>query len=112
MVLPSKFQDSIMASATRAASALRHSTSALEARACEDSDVMLRGHTGPRWYARPMLSLLGFRIVRRDGRIHTLGRFHIGGVAYCVWALPPKAGATAHRHDLFDHNDKATLVEV
>jgi hypothetical protein len=28
-------------------------------------------------------------MVRRDGRIHALGRFHIGGDAYCVWALPP-----------------------
>jgi hypothetical protein len=33
--------------------------------------------------------LLGVRMVRNDGRIHVLGRFHIGGVAYCAWALPP-----------------------
>ena len=90
---------SIMASATLRlprdqATALQH----WRQEACEDSDVMLRGHPGPRWYARPMLFLLGFRMVRSDGRIHALGRFHISGVAYCVWALPPKAGATAHRY--------------
>src|SRR5437870_11612338 len=34
----------------------------------------------------------------RDGRIQSLGRFHIGGVAYFVWALPPNAGGTAQRH--------------
>jgi hypothetical protein len=45
-----------------------------------------------------MISLLGFRMVRSDGRIHALGRFHIGGVAYCVWAFPPNAGGAAHRH--------------
>jgi hypothetical protein len=39
-----------------------------------------------------MISLLGFRMVRSDGRIHTLGCFHIGWVAYFVWALPPNAG--------------------
>jgi len=33
--------------------------------------------------------LLGVRMARNEGRIHALGRFHIGGVAYCVWALPP-----------------------
>jgi hypothetical protein len=66
--------------------------------ACADADVMLRGHQGPRRSARPMLSLLGFRTVRRDGRIQALGRFHIGGVAYCVWAFPPNAGGAAHRH--------------
>jgi hypothetical protein len=32
---------------------------------------------------------LGFRMVRSDGRIHFLSRFHIGGFAYFVWALPP-----------------------
>jgi hypothetical protein len=86
------------------ASALRlplHPTTALQhwrQEACEDSDVMLRGHTGPRWYARPMFSLLGFRIARHEGRIQALGRFHIGGVACCVWALPPNAGGAAHRH--------------
>jgi len=47
--------------------------------AYEESDVMLR----------PMLSPLGFRIVRSDERIHSLGRFHIGGSAYWEWALPP-----------------------
>src|SRR5262245_58590980 len=31
-------------------------------------------------------------------RIHSLGCCHIGGVAYCVWALPPNAGGAAHRH--------------
>jgi hypothetical protein len=36
-----------------------------------------------------MISPLGFRMVRSDGRIHSLGHFHIGGIACCVWALPP-----------------------
>jgi hypothetical protein len=35
---------------------------------------------------------------RRDGRIQALGCGHIGGTAYCVWALPPEVGRTAHRH--------------
>jgi hypothetical protein len=34
----------------------------------------------------------------REGRIHALGCGHIGGGAYCVWALPPEVGRTAHRH--------------
>ncbi len=54
---------------------------------------MLRGHKGPRRYARPMISPLGFRMVRSDVRIHFLGRFHIGGFAYFVWALPPNVGS-------------------
>jgi hypothetical protein len=54
-----------------------------------DSTVMLRGHKGPRRSAKPVALPLGLRMARRDGRIHTLGCFHIGGVAYCVWALPP-----------------------
>jgi hypothetical protein len=41
---------------------------------------------------------LGFRMVKSDGRIHSLGRFHIGGVAYFVWALPPNVGGTAQRY--------------
>jgi len=41
---------------------------------------------------------LRFYMVRKDVTIHALGRFYIGGVAYFVWALPPKAGGTAHRH--------------
>jgi hypothetical protein len=57
--------------------------------ACKDSSVMLKGHKWPRREARYMISLLGLRMVRSDGRIHALGRFHIGGGAYCVWAYPP-----------------------
>ena len=30
--------------------------------------------------------------VRRDRRIHALGRFHIGGGAYGVWAFLPTGG--------------------
>jgi hypothetical protein len=55
----------------------------------EDADVRLRGHKGPRRSVRLMLSPLGFRRARNEERIHALGRFYIGGVAYCVWALPP-----------------------
>jgi hypothetical protein len=47
---------SIMASATPAVSAPRHRPLALEREACEDSDVMLRGHKEPRRHARPMIS--------------------------------------------------------
>jgi len=42
---------------------------------------MLKGHKGPRRSARPMISLLGFRMVRSDGRIHSVGRFRIGAGA-------------------------------
>jgi hypothetical protein len=70
-----------------AASGPRHRTAAPEAerrrgrqREAERSQRAKRG---------PWLSPLGFGMVRSDGRIHALGRFHIGGVAYCVWALPP-----------------------
>jgi hypothetical protein len=59
---------------------------------------MLKGHKGPRRSARPMIFLLGFRMVRSDGRIHSVGRFRIGGGAYFVWALPPNTGGTAQRH--------------
>src|SRR5262249_56646684 len=47
--------------------------------ACEDSDVMLRGHKWPRRSARPMISLLGFRT---------------GGVmkGYMPWAIATSAG--------------------
>jgi hypothetical protein len=41
---------------------------------------------------------LGFRMARSDKRIHSLGCFHIGGVAYFVWALPPNVGGTAQRY--------------
>jgi hypothetical protein len=42
-----------------------------------------------------MISSLGIRMVRSDGRIHALGGFRIGGTAYGVWALPPNAGGPA-----------------
>jgi hypothetical protein len=35
---------------------------------------------------------LGFRRVRSAERIHSLGRFYIGGVAYFIWALPSNIG--------------------
>ena len=41
---------------------------------------------------RPMLSPRGCRLIRDEGRIHALGRCHIGGIAYLVWALPPMWG--------------------
>jgi len=70
------------------ATALRH----LRQGACEDSDVMLRSHKWLRQYVRPMLSLLGLCMARSNGRIHSLGHFHIGEVAHCEWALPPNIG--------------------
>src|SRR5215831_6775636 len=51
--------------------------------ACEDSDGVLRGHKGPSRSAGPLLSPLGCGMVRCEGRIHALGRIHIGGIAYC-----------------------------
>src|SRR5262245_11698275 len=44
-----------------------------------------------------MFFLFGFRMVRGNGRIHSLGRCHIGGCAYFVWALPPKVVGTVQR---------------
>src|SRR5262249_57131834 len=76
------------------ATALQHERQ----RTCEDAAVRLRGHTWSRRSARPILSSRGFGMVRREGRIHALGRCHIGGAAYFGWALPPKVGGTAHRH--------------
>jgi hypothetical protein len=35
---------------------------------------------------------------RSERRIQALGRLHIGGAAYCVWARPPTVGGKAHRH--------------
>ena len=43
---------------------------------------------------------LGFRMVRSEIRIRSLGRVHIGEAAYFVWALPPNVGGTAQRHPL------------
>jgi hypothetical protein len=84
-----------------------------------DFTVMLRGHKGPRRYARPMISPLGFRMVRRDGRVHSLSRFHIGGSAYfCMGASAqcrrdcPKARTGSSLHDHFDHNVSAICVVV
>jgi hypothetical protein len=34
---------------------------------------------------------------RSDRRLHALGRYHIGGGAYLVWALPPKVVGTVQR---------------
>src|SRR5215470_10683143 len=58
------------------AAALQH----LRQEACRDSTVMLRGHKGPRRSARPMLSLLGFRM---------------GGAmeGYMLWAVATSAGS-------------------
>src|SRR5215510_2558694 len=44
---------------------------------------------------------LGFHMARSEIRIHALGRVHIGGTAYFLWALPPNVGATAQRHVQF-----------
>ena len=44
---------------------------------------------------------LGFRMVRSEIRIRSLGRVHIGEAAYFVWALPPNVGGTAQRHPLW-----------
>jgi hypothetical protein len=83
-----------MASATPAAFAPRTALQHWRPEACEDSDVMLRGRKGPRRSARPMLSPLGFGMVRRDGSIYALGCVHIGGISYGVWALAPHVGGT------------------
>jgi hypothetical protein len=89
---------SIMASATPATSAPCHSTAAREAsslrglrREAEGSHV---AETVSEAHALP--PRLSHR--RREGRIPALGCGHIGGTAYCVWALPPNVGGTVHRH--------------
>jgi len=89
---------SMMVSATPAPCRPCHSPAAREARACGDANVMLRDHTWPKRSTRAMSAPRNCSTVRRDGRIHAPGRLHIGGCAYCGWALPPKAGGTAHRH--------------
>jgi len=50
-----------------------------------------------------------FCMVRSAGRIHARGRFHIGGVAYCVWAFPPTVGGTA-RHGQVQRHTTAALT--
>jgi hypothetical protein len=50
------------------------------------------------------LSPLGLRMARSDGRIHALGRFHIGGVAYLCM------GASAHR--LYRHVEYPTVADA
>jgi hypothetical protein len=37
-----------------------------------------------------MSSPLGFRMARSNVRLHSLGLFDIGGVAYFVWAFTPR----------------------
>src|SRR5262245_37234302 len=76
----------------------------LRQEACMDITVTLRGHKGQRRYARPVALPLGLRIARSDGRIHTLGRFHIGGVAYL------SMGASAHR--LHRHVEYPTVADA
>ena len=53
---------------------------------------------------------LGFRMVRSDARIHSLGRFRIGGVAYYVWAFPPNAEGTDHmRFKPIEHRERGRM---
>src|SRR5262245_28824053 len=89
---------SIMASATPAAAAPRHSTSALEARSLRglrrDAERCQGAETVSEAYDRPPRFSHG----RSDGRIQALVHCHIGGGAYFVWALPPMVGGTAQRH--------------
>jgi len=87
-----------MASATPAAFAPRHSTSALKARIRQQLRRVAEGSlvagTVREAHDLPPRFLHG----SSDGRIHALGRFHIGGAAYFVWALPPTVGGTAQRY--------------
>src|SRR5262249_46858053 len=89
---------SIRASATAAASAPRHSTTALEARSLRglrrDAEGSQVAETVSEAHDLPPRFSHG----RRDERIHALGHCHIGGTAHVVWALPPKVVGTAHRH--------------
>jgi hypothetical protein len=87
-----------MASALPAASIPRPDTPVLEARSLRglrhDAEESLLAETISEARALPPWCAHG----RRDGRIQALGRCHIGGGAYLVWALPPNVRGTPHRH--------------
>src|SRR5262249_43062037 len=68
-----------MASATPSASASRHSASALEASSMWGLRRDAEAHDLPSRFSHR----------RSDKRIHYLGHFYIGGIAYWEWALPP-----------------------
>src|SRR5262249_8942361 len=98
-----KLSTSIMASATPAASAPRHSTSALEARSMRGLQRDAEGSHVAETVSEANALPLGFRMVRSDVRIHSPGRFRIGEVAYCVWAFPPNVGGTARHVQVHSH---------
>src|SRR5262249_8288230 len=75
----------IMASATLAASAARHNTSALEARSMRGRRRNAEGAHVAETVSKAHDLPLGFRVVSSDVRIHSVGRFHMGGGAYFVW---------------------------
>jgi hypothetical protein len=91
-------QASIMASATSAASAPRHSTVALGARSLRGRRRDAEGSQVAETVSEAHDLPLRFSHGRHDGRIHALGCCHIGEAAYFVWALPPNIGGTAQRH--------------
>ena len=53
---------------------------------------------------------LGCRMGNRHRRIHSLGRFRIGGGTYFVWALPPNGGGELAWHELRDTTSTEDLV--
>jgi hypothetical protein len=49
-------------------------------------------------------------MVKSDGKIHALGRAHIGVLAYFVWALPPNAEGTAPmRSNPIEHGERERM---
>ena len=67
----------------------RRSTSAPQARGVQRLYRDAEGSQGAETVSEPYALPPRFSHGRSDGRIHALGRCHIGGVAYCVWVLPP-----------------------
>src|SRR5215510_13313370 len=86
---------------TSAASAPRHSTATPQARSMRGLRRDAEGAPVAETVSEAQPLPLGFRIARSEIRIHALGRVHIGGTAYFLWALTPNVGATAQRHVQF-----------
>src|SRR5262245_10776810 len=87
-----------MVSTTPAASGPRHRTSAPETRRRQGLRREAAGsqvaETGSEAHDLSPRCAHG----SSEGRIHALGRLHIDGAAYFVWALPPTVGDTAQSH--------------
>ena len=84
------YEASIIASATPRlppdhATALQHWRQG----ACEDSDVLLRGHEMAETVSEAHDFFPRFSQEKCAAMVHAPGLLHIGGAAYFVWAYPP-----------------------